>query len=135
MQQPEQENAIPELADFDAAGFSERLLDAMIAGQNHNEAEVAQAKAELRKEVARLQDEIDRQMEEWEPPKFIKRCSFCDLSESEVPRIISGPSCFICSECVGLCVEILDEETEAARRTTRVKCFAENLRKGGNAAA
>lgn len=41
------------------------------------------------------------------------RCSFCGKRESEVERVIAGPSPnAICSECVELCVEILAEERE-----------------------
>jgi ATP-dependent Clp protease ATP-binding subunit ClpX len=38
------------------------------------------------------------------------RCSFCDKAQDEVPKLISGPSVFICNECVGLCIDILKEE-------------------------
>jgi ClpX C4-type zinc finger len=35
-------------------------------------------------------------------------CSFCFKSQHEVKRLITGPgSIFICSECVGLCNEII----------------------------
>ncbi len=38
-------------------------------------------------------------------------CSFCHRSEEEVHRLIAGPDGVnICDECVGLCVEILEEE-------------------------
>lgn len=37
------------------------------------------------------------------------RCSFCQKSQHEVPKLIAGPAVFICSECVELCVEILAE--------------------------
>ncbi len=38
-------------------------------------------------------------------------CSFCHRSEEEVKRLIAGPDGVnICDECVGLCVEILEEE-------------------------
>ncbi len=41
------------------------------------------------------------------------RCSFCGKRESEVERVIAGPSPnAICSECVELCLEILVEERE-----------------------
>jgi len=38
------------------------------------------------------------------------KCSFCGRTESEVGRLIAGPSVFICSECVDLCNEILAKE-------------------------
>ncbi len=38
-------------------------------------------------------------------------CSFCHRPEDEVQRLIAGPDGVnICDECVGLCVEILEEE-------------------------
>lgn len=37
-------------------------------------------------------------------------CSFCRKSQHEVIKLISGPTVFICDECVGLCVDILTEE-------------------------
>jgi ATP-dependent Clp protease ATP-binding subunit ClpX len=44
-------------------------------------------------------------------------CSFCHRSFEEVDRLISGPDgVFICNECVGLCVEILEEEKQQARK-------------------
>lgn len=43
----------------------------------------------------------------------VTNCSFCGKSEKEVARIIVGPAVYICDECVGLCVEILNEEKKA----------------------
>jgi ATP-dependent Clp protease ATP-binding subunit ClpX len=47
------------------------------------------------------------------------RCSFCGKSKDSVKRFISGPSVYICNECVSLCNEILaeEEEKEAAGTT------------------
>lgn len=39
-------------------------------------------------------------------------CSFCGKSQSETKKLISGPSVFICNECVDLCNEIIKEENE-----------------------
>ncbi|CAA9334223.1 MAG: ATP-dependent Clp protease ATP-binding subunit ClpX [uncultured Gemmatimonadetes bacterium] len=38
------------------------------------------------------------------------RCSFCGKSKDSVKRFISGPSVYICNECISLCNEILAEE-------------------------
>ena len=38
------------------------------------------------------------------------RCSFCGKSKDEVNKFISGPSVYICNECIALCVEILAED-------------------------
>ncbi len=40
------------------------------------------------------------------------RCSFCGKSKDSVRKFISGPSVYICNECVTLCNEILAEEEE-----------------------
>lgn len=40
------------------------------------------------------------------------RCSFCGKTESQVSKLISGPAgIYICDECVGICAEIIDEDT------------------------
>jgi ATP-dependent Clp protease ATP-binding subunit ClpX len=47
------------------------------------------------------------------------RCSFCGKSKDSVRRFISGPSVYICNECVALCNDILAEEelkTQEARQ-------------------
>jgi ATP-dependent Clp protease ATP-binding subunit ClpX len=38
------------------------------------------------------------------------RCSFCGKSKDSVRKFISGPSVYICNECVALCNEILAED-------------------------
>jgi ATP-dependent Clp protease ATP-binding subunit ClpX len=40
------------------------------------------------------------------------RCSFCGKSKDSVRKFISGPSVYICNECVALCNEILAEEDD-----------------------
>lgn len=42
------------------------------------------------------------------------QCSFCGKPRREVKKLISGPRVFICDECVGLCAEIIAEESRAA---------------------
>ncbi|HXV91581.1 MAG TPA: ATP-dependent Clp protease ATP-binding subunit ClpX [Gemmatimonadales bacterium] len=50
------------------------------------------------------------------------RCSFCGKSKDSVRKFISGPSVYICNECIALCNEILaeDEEREVAETVTQV---------------
>ncbi|HEU6449793.1 MAG TPA: ATP-dependent Clp protease ATP-binding subunit ClpX [Gemmatimonadaceae bacterium] len=50
------------------------------------------------------------------------RCSFCGKSKDSVRKFISGPSVYICNECISLCNEILaeDEEREVAEAITQV---------------
>ena len=40
------------------------------------------------------------------------RCSFCGKTKDSVKKFISGPSVYICNECISLCNEILAEEEE-----------------------
>jgi len=40
------------------------------------------------------------------------RCSFCGKTKDSVRKFISGPSVYICNECVALCNEILAEEDQ-----------------------
>ena len=55
------------------------------------------------------------------------RCSFCGKSKDSVRKFISGPSVYICNECIALCNEILaeDEEREASEAITSVPIPAE----------
>jgi ATP-dependent Clp protease ATP-binding subunit ClpX len=49
------------------------------------------------------------------------RCSFCGRGQEEVARLVSGPSVYICSECVKLCNDILEGETEHEYPQSREK--------------
>src|SRR5467141_4180444 len=55
------------------------------------------------------------------------RCSFCGKSKDSVWKFISGPSVYICNECIALCNEILaeDEEREVSEAITQVPTPAE----------
>ncbi len=55
------------------------------------------------------------------------RCSFCGKSKDAVRKFISGPSVYICNECIALCNEILaeDEEREVQEAITQVPTPAE----------
>src|ERR1700749_31505 len=50
------------------------------------------------------------------------RCSFCGKTKDSVLKFITGPSFYICNECIALCNEILaeDEEREVAEAITQV---------------
>jgi len=37
-------------------------------------------------------------------------CSFCGKSQSEIRKLIAGPSVYVCDECVDLCNDIIKEE-------------------------
>ncbi len=42
------------------------------------------------------------------PQDFVPNCAFCGKSQSEVRKLIAGPTVMICDECVALCQEIVD---------------------------
>ncbi len=44
----------------------------------------------------------------------LKHCNFCGKSQQEVPKLIAGPSVYICDECVDLCNEIIKDEFDEA---------------------
>jgi ATP-dependent Clp protease ATP-binding subunit ClpX len=45
-------------------------------------------------------------------------CSFCGKNQDQVKRLIAGPGAvYICDECVELCQEIINEETQAGSRS------------------
>ncbi len=48
------------------------------------------------------------------------RCSFCGKSKDSVKKFISGPSVYICNECISLCNEILAEEEEREQAESAV---------------
>lgn len=37
-------------------------------------------------------------------------CSFCGKSQHEVQKLVAGPSVFICSDCLHLCMNIIEEK-------------------------
>jgi len=41
----------------------------------------------------------------------VLHCSFCGKSQDEVRKLIAGPTVYICDECIGLCNEIIAEES------------------------
>ncbi len=40
-------------------------------------------------------------------------CSFCGRTEEDVEKLISGPSVYICDNCIRLCMSILEKKPEA----------------------
>ncbi len=44
-------------------------------------------------------------------PYGILRCSFCGKSSEQVQKLITGPAVHICNECVGMCNEILADDS------------------------
>jgi len=52
------------------------------------------------------------------------RCSFCGKSKESVKKFISGPSVYICNECISLCNEILAEEEERESQDAQATTLA-----------
>jgi ATP-dependent Clp protease ATP-binding subunit ClpX len=38
------------------------------------------------------------------------KCSFCGKAQHRVDKLIAGPGVYICSECIDLCNEIIEED-------------------------
>lgn len=45
------------------------------------------------------------------------KCSFCGKTEDQVPKLLSGPGVFICSDCVNTCNAILEGEFEKTKHS------------------
>ena len=55
-------------------------------------------------------------------------CSFCGKNQDQVKRLIAGPGAvYICDECVDLCQEIINEESQAGK-TAAAKAQRSSLR-------
>lgn len=52
----------------------------------------------------------------------IPRCSFCNKSEEQVHKLVTGPNVAICDECIELCVDIISEDrlTQADNESVRL---------------
>jgi ATP-dependent Clp protease ATP-binding subunit ClpX len=56
-------------------------------------------------------------------------CSFCGKSQNEVKKLIAGPAVYICDECIQLCSEIIEEESEKDARETEVTLIPKEIKK------
>ena len=56
-------------------------------------------------------------------------CSFCGKSQNEVKKLIAGPAVYICDECIQLCSEIIEEESEKDARETEVALIPKEIKK------
>jgi len=48
-------------------------------------------------------------------------CSFCGKNQSEVKKLIAGPSVYICNECVSLCNDIIKEDLSVDKNESEDK--------------
>lgn len=46
-------------------------------------------------------------------------CSFCGKHQDEVERMIIGPGVNICSECIGLCADLLSDKPDHSGSSSR----------------
>ena len=67
-------------------------------------------------------------------------CSFCGKHQDEVERMIIGPGVNICSECIGLCADLLSDKPDhsgSSSRPSREACDSggtfRDSRRGGQA--
>lgn len=102
-------------ADFDAQGELQRM--GLITPQRRVEVTLKPAQAvtvEPADEELTLEEWLDgwrhNLVQEARPKVFQPTCSFCGKTDSEVRKIIAGPSVMICNECVELCSEILSQD-------------------------
>jgi hypothetical protein len=59
-------------------------------------------------------DEWDKHIPKFEDVTKAASCSFCAKGQSEVRKLVAGPSVHICNECIVLCNNILAGETDSA---------------------
>ena len=59
------------------------------------------------------------------------RCSFCNKAPDDLRQLIAGPTAYICSECVDVCVDVLTNDSkpegnlpDSASQRLRVKAAA-----------
>jgi len=55
-------------------------------------------------------------------------CSFCGKSQNEVKKLIAGPAVYICDECIQLCSEIIEEESEKDALETEVTLIPKEIK-------
>ena len=47
------------------------------------------------------------------------RCSFCGKTQTEVRKLIAGPTVYICNECIDICNEIIADDTHQETQSNR----------------
>jgi len=48
--------------------------------------------------------------------QVIGRCSFCLRPNTEVGKLVAGPGVYICDDCVGLCVHVIETTPDSLQR-------------------
>jgi ATP-dependent Clp protease ATP-binding subunit ClpX len=52
--------------------------------------------------------------------KKLLHCSFCEKSQNEVKKLVAGSTAYICDECIRLCNDVVIDDAEATRPTTKL---------------
>ncbi len=68
--------------------------------------------------VRRIREALRRLLPSEAPDGSKLACSFCGKERSQVIDLIAGPTVYICNDCVGLCVQILEEKGVPYRKGT-----------------
>jgi ATP-dependent Clp protease ATP-binding subunit ClpX len=55
-------------------------------------------------------------------------CSFCGKNQNEVKKLIAGPAVYICDECIQLCSEIIEEESEKDAREMEISMIPKEIK-------
>ena len=53
-------------------------------------------------------------------------CSFCGKSNTEVSKLIAGPTVFICSNCVEICTDIIKNDLRSYWKCEHPNCMCIN---------
>ena len=56
-------------------------------------------------------------------------CSFCGKNQNEVKKLIAGPAVYICDECIQLCSEIIEEESEKDGQDLEVNLVPKEIKR------
>ena len=55
------------------------------------------------------------------------RCSFCNRTQDQVERLIAGNGAYICSDCVRLCMNIVDEQSFTEKKMERPQTAIQDI--------
>ena len=61
------------------------------------------------------------------------RCSFCNKSQRDVPKMVAGPKVSICSECIEICQDVFSEDRVLSAPDPEAVQRGEDLASGKNA--
>lgn len=63
------------------------------------------------------------------PERSFLSCSFCGKGQREVGKLIAGPTVYVCDKCVGMCIDLYEEDPRAKeiRGLTVVTFLREHL--------